>query len=149
MNFKREILTREFIEEAFPLFQNHYKEISKYQDIPLEPDIELYLGIENAGSLRVYTMRLEDKLVGYAIFIVRSNMHYKSSIQAHQDILFLQKDQRGSLHGYKFIEWCDNELQKEGIQVVYHHVKTAHNFGKLLERQGYEAIDIIYGKRLN
>jgi hypothetical protein len=40
-------------------------------------------------------------------------------------------------------------LALEGIQVVYHHVKAAHNFGKMLERMDYKLVDLIYAKRLD
>lgn len=101
------------------------------------------------GNLRVYSARSGEKnlLVGYAVFFVRHNMHYADSLQATQDILFVQKEFRG--RGGEFIAWCDYQLKKEGVQAVYQHVKAKHNFGKLLERMGYELVDLIYTKRLD
>lgn len=87
-------------------------------------------------------------LVGYALFFVRSNPHYKSSVQAVQDVIYLAPGVRGGT-GYKFIAWCDAQLAAEGVQAVYQHVKAAHDFGRLLERQGYELVDFIYAKRLD
>ena len=85
-------------------------------------------------------------LVGYAVFFVRGNPHYKSSRQAVQDVLFLHKSARGN--GARFVAWCDHRLVEEGTEVVYHHVKAAHDFGVMLERQGYELVDKVYAKRL-
>lgn len=134
--------------EAMPLLMEHWNEIAHYKDIPLEPDFELYEKIENLGIIRCYTARNDEKkLIGYAVFFVRSNPHYKSSIQASQDILFISKNNRGM--GGRFIKWCDEQLKAEGIAVVYHHIKAAHNFGPLLERFGYELVDLIYSRRLN
>lgn len=94
------------------------------------------------------TFRFGATLVGYALYIVNSNPHYASSIQAVQDVIYLDPAVRGGT-GYKFIKWCDEQLAAEGVQASYHHVKAAHNFGKLLERQGYELVDLIYAKRLD
>lgn len=153
MRFQRETLTLSLFEEMKPLLEKHFKEIAHYQDIPLDPAIEQYIGMEKAGALRVYTAREfvngQEMLVGYCIFFVRHNLHYRSSLQAAQDIIFIHPAFRHAGFGAKFISFCDDELRKEGVQVVYHHVKQAHNFGPLLERIGYQLVDLIYGRRLD
>ena len=133
--------------EVSDLITEHYEEITHYKDIELAPDWDAYLRVYESGGLRCYTARKEDKLVGYCIFFIKHNMHYKNSLQASQDILFITKEQRG--RGGRFIKWCDEELKEEGVQVVYHHVKKKHNFGPLLERFGYDLVDLIYAKRLD
>ena len=131
-----------------PLLQSHWREIAHYQDIPLDPDFTQYAALEDAGALRTYIARdAEGGMVGYAVFFVKANIHYKSSIQALQDILYIHPGSRGM--GLRFIKWCDDQLRQEGVQVVYHHVKKEHNFGPALERFGYQLIDLIYGRRLD
>lgn len=135
--------------EVIPLLFAHWKEIAHYDDIKLEPDWESYRALNEAGILKVFTVRTTNArvLIGYSVFFVKNNLHYKSSKQAVQDILFIHKDYRGT--GRHFIRWCDQQLKADGIQVVYHHVKKAHNFGPLLERMDYELVDLIYAKRLD
>lgn len=146
MRFARERF-QDTIDEAMPLVTAHYDEIAHFKDIPLDPDHVMYAALEDAGVLRVFTARTdEDQLIGYAVFFVRPNIHYKTSLQAAQDVIFIHPNHRGT--GGKFILWCDEELRKEGVQAVYHHVKAAHNFGPMLERFGYQLIDLIYGRRL-
>ena len=77
----------------------------------------------------------------------KNNLHYKQSLQAQQDLLFIDSEYRG--RGMIFIKWCDDQLRTLGVQVVRHHIKLAHNWGKGLERLGYEAEDVIYSKRLD
>jgi GNAT superfamily N-acetyltransferase len=150
MKFQRETLTEAILDEAMPLLEMHYKEIAHYLDIPLVPDRAQYLKMEELGSLRLFTIRDDaGTFHGYAVYFVRHNIHYSTSKQAVQDILFLNPEHRKGRVGYRFIAWCDEQLKLEGVQVVYHHVKTAHNFGPMLERMGYQAIDIIYGRRLD
>lgn len=137
------------IEEIKPLLDLHWNEISHYPDIPLDPDYEKYIEIEKTGTLRCFTVRLDNKLIGYVIYFVCENLHYKSSLQAVQDILFIQPDQRGILLGMKLLKFANDELRNEGVQVDYQHIKAKHNFGPMLERLGYELVDLIYAKRLD
>ncbi len=134
--------------ELFPLFKLHYDEISANHDIALDPDVPKYVAAEQINMLRVFVAREESGLaIGYAFFFLNFNMHYKGSYQAIQDVIFINPKKRGI--GSKFIDWCDRQLQAEKVQVVYHHIKAAHNFGPLLERKGYKLVDLIYSKRLD
>lgn len=148
MKFQREPATQELFDEAWPLLMAHWKEIAHFQDIPLEPDVELYIKMNESGGLHIFTARDEaGLLVGYAAYFIRSNPHYKSSIQAVQDVIYIDRSRRG--FGAKFIIWCDNQLREMGAQAVYQHVKEAHNFGPMLERLGYKLVDLIYTRRLD
>lgn len=134
--------------DAKPLVLAHYKEIAHYQDIQLNPDEEKYQNLENLGMLKTFTARTEDgELLGYQCFVIVKNMHYKDSVQALEDVLFVSKNRRG--FGHRFIKWSDEQLRAMGVQVVYRHVKKAHNHGRILERFGYENVDLIFAKRLD
>ncbi len=126
-------------EEMSELNEKHWEEITHFKDIPLEPDWERYQKLEETGHLIFFTAREHGKLIGYNSFFLATNAHYKSSKQANQDVIYIDPDRRG--FGKYFIHWCDEQLKKLDIQVVYHHVKVKHNFGPLLEKQGYELID--------
>ena len=154
MEFAREDLTPDFQEEIGPLIAAHWREIAHYQDIPLEPDWPAYFAAQASGALRVFTLRDAEappgaSLAGYGVYFVRNNIHYRSSLQAVQDILFLKPTYRGRLVGLRFIKWCDAQLASEGVQAVYQHVKAEHDFGPLLARVGYELVDLIYARRLD
>lgn len=148
MRYSLERAGQSLFEEIAPLLRLHFEEIAHFRDIELSPDYERYQRLEDSGALRIYTVRLESsKLIGYAVFLVSPNLHYKESLQAAQDVLFVHPHYRGQ--GGKFILWCDKQLEKEGVQLVTQHIKAAHDFGAMLMRLGYEKIDIIYGKRLD
>jgi hypothetical protein len=132
-----------------PLLSQHYAEIAHYPDIELRVNFASYLRMEAAGGLRIFTIRVLGELMGYGIFTVSPSLHYSDSVQAHQDVLYLDPAYRKGRVGLRFIQFCDRQLQAEGVQVVYQHVKAAHNFGPMLERMNYELIDLIYGRRLD
>lgn len=136
--------------EAAPLLEAHWREIAHYQDIMLEPDEHRYIDLEISGKLRIYTARVAGELVGYAAFFVAPNMHYKSSVQAVQDVIFLAPRHRNSRIGLKLLSFSEDRLRAEGVQAVHHHVKTAHPaLGRILGRMGYKPVDVIYSKRLD
>lgn len=134
--------------ELEPLLEAHWREVAHYQDIGLEPDKDAYAEHEQAGALRCFTARDAGRLVGYAFFFVRPNMHYRGSLQAWQDVLFLHPDYRGRA-GVTLIRVAETRLRAEGVQVVYHHAKRTNRVGELLGRLGYELVDEIYAKRLD
>src|SRR3989304_2665579 len=74
--------------EAKPLLEEHWAEIATYKDIPLDPEWEMYVLAEDTGHLRTYTFRDHGELKGYAVFFVRTHLHYHGSRQAVQDIVW-------------------------------------------------------------
>lgn len=151
MEFQRELLEKNerLIEEMWPLLEVHYKTIAHFKDIPLIPDFDAYRTAEKNGGLRIFTARKDGLIYGYSVFFVRRNVHYSTSLQAVQDVLFMDEHFRRGLSGYRFIRWCDDQLRQEGIQVVYHHVKIDHDFSPVLQRMGYQEIERIWAKRLD
>lgn len=147
LTFQREKLG-DVWDELLPLLQEHWKEIAHYKDIPLDPDKAVYDRMEWSGAVRLFTLRDAGELTGYAVFFIVHHPHYKTSKQAQQDVIYIAPKARGGT-GSKFIADCDDELRKEGVQIVSHHVKAAHNFGPALERLGYELMDLIFTKRLD
>jgi hypothetical protein len=148
VTFASEELTHQLLAEMTPLLASHWDEIGHFKDIPLNPDYSYYRSMASSGVLRIFTYRRATQLVGYAVFVVRTNPHYRTSLQAHQDILYLDPQTRGIM-SMRFIEFCDDALRSEGVQVVYQHSKAAHDFGRLLKHIGYEHVDQIYARRLD
>ena len=146
--FQRETVAA-CMDEGRPLLEAHWREIAHYQDIPLSVDELCYRAMDNNGSLRLYTARRDGKMIGYGVFMVRANPHYSTSLQAVQDILFVLPEYRASRMPLKFLRWCDEQLRADGVQVVYHHVKLAHDFGRLLQYIGYEPVETVYARRLD
>lgn len=128
----------------------HWEEIALDKDIPLSPDWDRYTLLEQAGHLRTYTARVDGELVGYAVFIVSPALHYSTSLQAIQDVIFLHPDHRRGRAGMSLVRLSESSLRDEGVQVVFHHAKKDHPaLGILLERMGYGVADILYKKRLD
>ena len=168
--FGTEIFSDLFVGEAWPLIKAHKLEVAHYADIELEPDVDAYLEKQRLGGLRLFTVRKHEPigeaewgkhrvkvplypiakqpLVGYAIFVVAPNAHYRSSLQATQDVLYIEKQYRKGT-GRLFIAYCEDRLRDEGVQVVHHHLKIAHDHPETMAALGYEPVEKVYQKRLD
>jgi GNAT superfamily N-acetyltransferase len=147
-SYQREALA-DVLDEMKPLLDAHFHEITHYPDIPLKVDYDFFLAADAKGALRVYTARFHGELIGYCVFFVSPNPKYLTSLQAHQSVLYLSAQHRRGRVGLRLIDWCDTQLRAEGVQVVYHHMKARHGFGRLFAHLGYELIDEIWGRRLD
>lgn len=140
---------RPFIAEAAPLLAQHWREIARYQDILLDVDVERYVALDEAGHLATIVARQGDRIVGYALFFLQAHPHYRHSVQALQDVVYVDPTVRHAGIGTALIETAERVLAARGCDVVYHHVKTVHPaLGTLLERHGYEWVEKVYAKRL-
>lgn len=129
------------------LLKRHWHEIAFYPDIPLAVDWAFYEAAEKGGVLRIFTIRDDDKLVGYAVYLVRYAPHYKESLQAVQDVIFLAPEYRKGAIGRGFVAFADQMLKAEGVQVTYQHSKIRSPIDAVLVRERYELVERVWAKR--
>jgi len=126
-----------FADDAIQLFKDHYNEIAERTDvIDLDPNIEQYNFMFNKNMLEIHTARDDGKLAGYSIWFVVNHIHYKKSLTATSDVLYISPDYRKGMFGYKFIKWTTDEIKKRKPQRILFHVKPFLDYGHLLERLG-------------
>lgn len=143
---------RETFDEAYPdagpLLLKHWAEISSNPD-ELEVDTEAYRQCEKLGMLRVYTARNEGLLVGYTAMFVHKGLHYRQSVQAIQDVFYVDPSRRGRMLGKILLNFADNQLFNEGVSIIYRSNKVQHpTLGKLLAHEGYASIENVYQRRV-
>ena len=148
---QEEKLNNEFFEESMPIMLSHWNEVTAHVDIPLEPDREKYIALDEAGCVLNVTARLDGILIGYIIFLVMPNMHYKASLQAHQDAFFVNKANRRTMlgAGLGLLKKSEELLIDRGVQLVHQHVKVYKDFSPMLLKLGYKHVENIYQKRLD
>ena len=129
------------------LLDLHYNEIALDKEvIPLDPDWDKYRNLYNLGILKIITARDEGKIVGYSIFFVNAHLHYKSSIYANNDLLYLHPEYRKGSLGIKLIKYSEKVLRDLGVTKILWHIKFNKDFRLLLHRLGYIDEDVIVGK---
>ena len=137
----------QFVKEVIPLWQDHWEEIATHKDkIPLDPDFDRYQQLQDREQLICITVRDNGKLVGYSFMFVFPHIHYKSTIIGLNDLLYLKPEYRKGFSGVKLIKMSEEQCRLKGAKKVVWHIKTDHNFGKIMERLGYNLFEVNYGK---
>ena len=147
MNFQREDYSPNLVVDMQPMLIAHDEEIPQL-GLRYDPDWAVYKKMDECGALRIYTARIGDLLVGYQVFFIGYHPHRKESLEATQDVLYMDPECRQGLAAVKFIKWCDNEIAKENIRVVHHPIDYRHNFGAIFKRMGYHASYIVFSKKM-
>ena len=135
------------IDEVFPLLQQHHKETSFYEDIPMQVNQRTYSALCKAGCLKIYTYRLKGVLVGYSVYTMMKSLRRKDCLEASQNVLFIHPAKRG--FGEDFLRYCDDRLKEEGVKIVFQKVTNKLDFSPMLKRMGYQEIEHTYGRRLD
>ena len=138
----------EFIEALKGVLPEHYDELCVTKDFPLMPDYEAYGRLHVAGMLRCITVRDDNELIGYALFIVHPHLHYKSCITAFEDIYFLKKEHRKGRVGIRLFQFAEDVLKKEGVHRIIMHTKIHMDNTRLFEYLGYKLTDKLFTKIL-
>ena len=134
-------------EDIKPLIIKHWEEIALNQDIiELNPDWDAYGQLDASGSLRVFTVRDDELLVGYFVVIVSRSLHYKDHLFANNDIIFVLPEYRKGTTGIKLIDFAERELEAEGVRLLNINTKDHQSFDAILQRRGYQMIERVYSK---
>lgn len=132
------------------LLVEHHKETGVLDSnrFPLDPAWHLYEMINDSDALHIVTARDQGDLVGYCVFFISQHPHYQQNLIAENDLVFLSKDYRKGLTGYKLIGFAVKSLKQRGIHLVSLRTKNKNSFGRLAERLGFKAADTVYIKEL-
>lgn len=130
---------RECMEEWLPLLPGHHAELALFKDkMPLDPNFDTYLAREDAGELQFVTLRADGALVGYWISIIAPGLHYKSTLTATMDILYVHPDHRGQAAGFLLADTVKADLIRRGVKVWWAGSKMHKGIAWFLERLGME-----------
>lgn len=137
----------QFKEEVKPLLPLHWEEIALDKTtVPLDPDWDEYDSLAAKGRLHLLTVRNDGELVGYYVGIVRPHLHYKSTLMAFNDVMYIKPAYRQGMVGVKIFKEIERTLKERGVEKMFMNTKEHHNFGVILERLGYRKTETIYTK---
>ena len=126
-----------------------YREVGMDQDVPLNPDAAGYEGLEAAGILRCYTVRVGDLLIGLAVFCLCDSPHRRGFFTASHDLLYITPTHRSLPLAMSFLRFTEAQLKFDGARLIVQSTKHAKPYGPLLDRMGYRPTDVLYSKRLD
>ena len=138
---------KDILPELKGLIQDHWEEVAWYKDkIPLSPDYDRYLQMEELGMIHTVTVRYEDELIGYDINFVSPHLHYSSTKYAANDIIFLHPLHRGAGVALGMLNFAEEKLKEEGVSVITIHMKVDNPFKSLMDLAGFKHQEYIYSR---
>lgn len=146
LTFQTESLFPDLFFEMKPLLERHWDEIALKDAFgPVDIDENAYRALYECGMLHVTTARDEGRLVGYAVYFVMHNFHYKTRRVAESDVFFLLPEYRKGLAGFRLLREADRALSGM-VDIIVNKMKAAHDCGRLFERMGYHLAEKNYMK---
>jgi len=131
--------------EIIPLAKLHAKEVDIFSHA-LDVDWNEYIQSQADHNYIFFTVRDKGELVGYAGYFGYFHLHHRNKIHAKLDVIFIEKQNRGI--GTRFIRYCESHLKKTGVNIISMGVPENPKWGMLLDRMGYDKIEVVYAKEL-
>ena len=139
------------------MLYDHWQEVGIDHDaVPLAPDWDHYRELEKQGILRIVTMREFDELIGYNFFFVNRHLHYRHTLHAVNDVIWLKPEKRKGLAGVRLLKDSEKMLRATGVVKIIYHIKPhvllgvrqTGTVGNLLLHLGYRHAEECYSKIL-
>ncbi len=141
--------------EASGLFLAHWCEATADPSIPMNIDWEAYRRIEFAGLEVCVAARRGGRLIGYGVYVIYSNLHYRGWIMGDSDVFFIEPAERRGRVGIDLFRAIEDELRAKGVDEVIQRVKLhvrpgrgRSTLGPLFKFLGYRAVETTYRKRI-
>jgi len=132
--------------DAQELLEKHWDELAVNKaERPLDIDVDRYRQLDVLGLLKVFTLRDENnKLAGYATFMVMPNLHYKTWVCATCDVYYVDPACRKNGWGKFFFEFIKEQLKLYRVNSIYVHDKLSHSHSHLFKALGFKPIEQTY-----
>lgn len=139
----------ERLPELKPLLPLHWAELALNKDqVPLDPQYEIYFERERRGELLFVVMRDAGELVGYFIGFITPGLHYKTCLTCTMDIFYVRQDRRNGSAGIRLFRFVEEELRRRGVQRWFMGSKVHADASALFERIGASKVEVYYSKWL-
>lgn len=134
-----------FIQDGMPLIEKHWDEVALHKEWrPLDIDYKRYFQADEIGLIKCFTARRDGKLIGYILWALAGNLHYKTHFQAHCDIYYLVDEERKGLSAVRMFKEAHKYLKKLGVVSVYYHDKIHKTRRSFFEYLGASAFETHY-----
>ncbi len=127
----------------------HWREVAMDKDkMHLDPDLEEYQRLENAGKLCAIVARThpEGEVVGYHVNIISTHIHYRKVLCAFTDMYYIAPGFRKGRVGVEIFKEAEKVLLGLGVQKIHTSTKVHKDVGRIFERLGYRDTERVFTK---
>lgn len=116
---------------------------------PVALDHGRYSRLSAAGMLKCYAARCDERLIGYASYLVMPTLHHGPDwVVAINDAVYLTPEHRKGWTAFRFLKQTEAALKKLGVNVIYHHDPHRQSIGQLFRALGYAPTQTTFEKVL-
>jgi hypothetical protein len=126
-----------------------YEEVGQKDLDRLHIDWDRYRELDAAGKLATFIAKKGYHIVGYAVFVVQTHIHYADALVAANSAVYVAPEARAGRVVLNLLRFAELGLHAQGVRKVYYHVKREKDFGRLLERIGYQDSERMFAKVIN
>ena len=113
-----------FLEQAKDVLYMHWEELALNKDkVYLNPDMNKYVLLQQAGTLFNIVVYKDDIVVGYSIIFLSTHIHYQDHKYANVDIVYVHPEYRHSTIGARLLIATEQLAKDIGASVILHHAK--------------------------
>jgi hypothetical protein len=133
-------------QELQALAEREYDEVGQKDLERLNVDWARYGELDAARKLATFIAKRDGVIVGYAVFVVQTHIHYQDALVAANSAVYAAPEVRAGRVVLKLLRFAEMGLKAQGVQKIYYHVKREKDFGRLLGRLGYQDVERMYAK---
>ena len=137
------------VDQLQRLAEREYEEVGQKDLDALNVDWARYRELDAAGKIATFIARRERAIVGYAVFVVQTHIHYQDALVAANSAVYVAPEARAGRVVLKLLRYAEIGLKAQGVKKVYYHVKREKDFGRLLEHLGYQDAERMFAKVLS
>lgn len=132
-----------------PLLCAHWGEVARHRSaVPLNPSWDYYYASEKIDRLVVVVAEHGVELVGYNVYFLAPMLHNMPTLLAKNDIIYIRPEYRRGSLAVRMMAMGESQAKRLGASIVSMHVKTDHDFSRLLLRAGYAEVETTFSKVL-
>ena len=128
------------------LAEREYDEVGQKDLDCLNIDWGRYLELDAAGKLATFIAKRDGLIVGYAVFVVQTHIHYQDALVAANSAVYAVPEVRAGRVILKLLRFAEMGLKAQGVQKIYYHVKQTKDLGRLIGHLGYQDVERMYAK---
>ena len=136
------------LESVVGLLKQHYEELSVTKGFELNPDYEVYRQAAEKGTCRAVACKDNGEVVGYIVYFIGINLHYKDCLLATEDIYYLKPEYRRGMTGVRMFKFAEEYLKTLGVNMVRYSTKTHMDNTRLFDFLGCSFIEKVFIKNL-
>jgi predicted acetyltransferase len=138
----------DFLQEAIPLFKDHWEELDKGVNPELQIDYTGYANLAKDNKLLVVTIRDNKNLVGYSVNIIQATLHFTQVKWSFADFFYIIPKYRKGFVGIKLFKEVEKHLKTLGVSRIFMGTRLSLDLSKLFNKLGYKEFQKTFIKDL-